>query len=356
MAMLAEQVDAVLGADTHRDTHTLELLSPVGASIATTTVDSSPAGHRQALGWIRAHAPGPRVVAGVEGTRNYGAGLARAFLEDGITVVEVEQPSKRDRRRGKSDTIDAHLAARQVLGLDPDRMGLPRADGDREALRILLAARRDLATSKTRAINQLRALLITGDDADRALNPRGSRFTLELLASIARRRGVRDETREQAVRRNEARRLAQRIRDLDVELTTNKTQLVEIVNDLAPGLLDRRGVGPVSAAQVLVSWSHHGRCRNDAAFAALAGASPLEASSGQHQHHRLNRGGDRALNRALHQIMLTRWRSCPRTHSYIERRRAEGRSDRSIRRILKRYLARELHRALTANAALPQPT
>jgi transposase len=142
-----------------------------------------------------------------------------------------------------------------------------------------------------------------------------------------------------------------RIRDTVAELATNKTQLAEIVNDLAPGLLAKRGVGPVSAARAIASWSHYGRCRNEAAFAALAGASPLEASSGRTIRHRLNRGGDRALNCALHSIVLTRWRCCPRTRAYIARRRAEGRSDRDIRRMLKRYIARELYRALNATAA-----
>jgi transposase len=100
-----------------------------------------------------------------------------------------------------------------------------------------------------------------------------------------------------------------------------------------------------------VSWSHPGRCRNDAAFAALAGVCPIPASSGRTVRHRLNRGGDRALNRALHDITLTRCRSCPRTQAYLTRRRAEGKTDREIRRTLKRYIARELFRALEATAA-----
>ena len=117
-------------------------------------------------------------------------------------------------------------------------------------------------------------------------------------------------------------------------------------------LIDATGVGPVSAAQALVSWSHHGRCRNDAAFAALAGACPIPASSGRVVRHRLNRGGDRQLNRALHDILLTRWRICPRTHAYIARRRAQGKTDPEIRRCLKRHIARELFRTMQAASAL----
>jgi len=174
---------------------------------------------------------------------------------------------------------------------------------------------------------------------------------LDRLAAIARRRGGQHETRDQAVRRAEARRLALAIRSLDRDLADNKRQLADLVAHLVPQLLAKRGVGPVSAAQALVSWSHPGRCRNDAAYAALAGASPIPASSGRIIRHRLNRGGDRDLNRALHDILLTRWRTCPRTHAYIARRRAEGKTDPEIRRCLKRYIARELYRCLNMAAA-----
>jgi transposase len=153
------------------------------------------------------------------------------------------------------------------------------------------------------------------------------------------------------VRRAEARRLAIAIREAGHELRANKKQLAALTETVAPGLQDRLGVGPVSAAQAIISWSHAGRCRNDAAFAALAGASPLPASSGKVVRHRLNRGGDRNLNRALHDIALTRWRACPRTHAYIAKRQAEGKSDTEIRRTIKRYIARELFRALEATAA-----
>lgn len=348
--------EAVVGADTHRDTHTLELLSARGASLARTTVANTADGHGQALAWIQAHVPGMRVVAGVEGTRSYGAGLARALTAGGVAVYEVEQPTRRARRRGKSDMIDARLAARQVLeALENGNLAAlatPRVDGDREALRILLRVRDELAVSKTRAVNQLRALLVTGSDTDRALNPRGG-FTTAALETIIRRRGSRGETREQAVRRSEARRLATRVRELERDVTANDTALREIVTDLVPGLLERRGVGPVSAAQAIVSWSHPGRCRNEAAFAMLAGASPLDASSGRQERHRFNPGGDRALNRALHTIAVTRWKTCPRTQTYIARRRASGKTNPEIRRCLKRYIARELHKALTQGLHTP---
>jgi transposase len=156
---------------------------------------------------------------------------------------------------------------------------------------------------------------------------------------------------ERAVRRAEARRLALAIRDAGRELKDKQAAARRPRRQHRSGLRDKVGVGPVSAAQAIVSWSHPGRCRNDAAFAALAGASPITASSGRVVRHRYNRGGDRSLNRALHDITLTRWRMCPRTHAYIARRRAEGKSDNEIRRSIKRYIARELYRTLEATAA-----
>ena len=194
-------------------------------------------------------------------------------------------------------------------------------------------------------VNRLRALLLTGNDADRML-ARGS-MSAPSLTTIIRRRGHLNESREQAVRRAEARRLALGIREADQALVENKKQLAALVTELAPTLLTKVGVGPVSAAQALVSWSHHDRCRNDAAFAALAGTNPLPASSGRTVRHRLNRGGDRALNRAIHTIATSRMRHCPKTRAYLARRTAEGKTPREIRRCLKRYIARQLYRTLT---------
>jgi transposase len=349
MPMLADVVDAVVGGDTHRDTHALELIAPSGVSITTVSISNDERGFATALAWITDHAPGPRIVVALEGTRSYGVGLARALQAAGLPVVESERPRRGERRRGKSDPIDARLAALHALRLDADRLPTPRADGDREALRILLGARRELTSDKTRMVNRLRALLLTGHDADRVL-ARGS-MNAPTLTTIIRRRGQLDETREQAVRRAEARRLALGIRAADQTLVENKKQLAALVTELAPQLLTKVGIGPVSAAQAIVSWSHHGRCRNDAAFAALAGASPIPASSGRTVRYRLNRGGDRQLNRALHDIVLTRWRVCPRTHAYIAKRRAQGKTDNEIRRQLKRYIARELYRTLNTPIA-----
>jgi transposase len=346
VTMLAETIDAVIGVDTHRDTHHAEIAHPTGAVIASSSFPASSAGEAALLDWAAGHAPGPRLAACIEGTRSYGAALARAAAAAGLTVIECEQPARKNRRgRGKSDPADAHLAVLAALRLDAARLPAPRADGDREALRILLCARDELTTTATARANRLRALLRDGSDHDRALAR--SPLAGTVLTTLARRRLPPAASRPAAVRHAEIRRLATALRDAARELKANRAQLDTIAADLAPGLTSRPGIGPVTAAQVIVSFSHPGRCRHEAAFAALAGTSPLEASSGRTTRHRLNRGGDRQLNRALHVIAVTRMRTCARTRAYVTRRTAEGKTTPEIRRCLKRYITRELYRALT---------
>ena len=265
-------------------------------------------------------------------------------------MIECEQPTRKTRRgKGKSDPIDAHLAVLTALQLDAGKLPTPRADGDREALRILLCARQELTTTATAQTNRLRALLRDGDDQDRDLAR--ARLTDAVLAGLARRRQPatpaapwRCATARSAVSR-------WRCETPSRALKANRAELDAIVGELAPGLTSRPGIGPVSAAQAIVSFSHAGRCRNEAAFARLAGTSPIEASSGQTTRHRLNRGGDRALNQAIHVIAGTRMRCHPATIAYVARRRAQGKTDREIRRCLKRYIARQLYRALTTAMA-----
>jgi transposase len=351
MPSVAEVVDAVIGGDTHSEFHQLEIASPTGAVVATTTVSNDGPGFAAAVEWIATHARGPRLIVGLEGTRSYGVGLGRALTAAGLTVVEVEQPSRKVRRgKGKSDLIDAHHAVLSVLAMDPAALPTPRADGDREALRILLNAYREITETAVRHGNALRALLVTGSDDDRAL-AKGP-LTLGRLDRIARRRAGSCETREQAARRAEARRLAVSCRDAYHARKLHRAQIAELVGALAPGMTDQRGVGPISAAQLLLGFSHIGRCRNDAAFAKLAGAAPLEATSGKiTNRHRLNRGGDRQLNRALHDIARTRMLHCDQTKAYVQRRLAEGKTPQEIRRCLKRYIARQQFRLMTATMA-----
>ena len=347
MTMLAETVDAVIGIDTHRDTHEVEIADTAGKPIAVLRISNDSGGFERLLAAIAEAAPGPRVAVCMEGSRSYGIGLARALGAAGLLVIECEQPSRRQRRgKGKSDPIDAHLAVLAALRLDAARLPVPRADGDREALRILLVARQEIRAARTAQAGRLRALLLAGDD-DTDRRAARKALTGAALAALAGRALPADARREHAVRHAEIRRLALALDQARRQLKDNRAQLLAIVDDIAPGLTSRYGVGPVSAAQAIVSFSHPGRCRNEAAFAALGGTSPIPASSGQTTRHRLNRGGDRALNRASCAIALTRMRSCPRTRAYVARRTAEGKTTREIRRCLKRYIARELYRHLT---------
>jgi transposase len=346
MTMLAEVVDAVIGIDTHRDSHEVEIADAAGKPIITMQVSNDSGGFARLLAAIAEVSPGPRVAVCIEGSRSYGIGLARVLAAAGLLVIECEQPSRKQRRgKGKSDPIDAHLAALAALRLDAGRLPVPRADGDREALRILLVARQEITVARTAQASRLRALLLTGDDTDRRA-ARGA-LTQSVLTGLAQRTVPAGARRDHAIRQAEIRRLTLALSQARHQLKDNRKQLLVIVNDIAPGLTSRYGIGPVSAAQAIVSFSHPGRCRNEAAYAALSGTSPIPASSGQTIRHRLNRGGDRALNRAIHAIAVTRIRSCPRTRAYVARRTAEGKNPREIRRCLKRYIARELYRQLT---------
>jgi transposase len=244
--MLADAVDAVVGVDTHRDTHHAEIAHPSGAVIATCSVPNSSGGYQRLLEWAREHAPGPRLAVSTEGTRSYGIGLARAAAAAGLVVIECEQPAKRTRRgKGKSDPIDAHLAVLTALRLDTTRLPTPRADGDREALRILLSARQELTTTATAQRNRLRALLRDGGDYDRDL-ARRCRLGIAILAGLARRPQPSGASRAQAVRHAEIRRLALALQDAAQQLKANHAQLATITEDLAPGLTSRPGIGPVT--------------------------------------------------------------------------------------------------------------
>jgi transposase len=350
MGMLEGQVQFVIGVDTHRDTHTAAVCDPTGAVLVQATVATTSAGHRQLLGLTQRQAPGRRVWA-VEGTGSFAAGLTSLLVDHGEWVVEVDRPKRPARRNGaKSDVLDATRAAREVLARE--HLAQPRARGDREALRVLLATRRCVVDARTKAINQLKALIVSAPPALRERLRR--RCTAEQVRCCAR---LRVHATQHRVTVQAMRATARRILFLEAEAAQHQAELDRLVGQVAPSLLDELGVGALTAAQLLVSWSHHGRVRSEAAFAMLAGVAPLEASSGRVTRHRLNRAGDRQLNRALHVIALTRLRQDPATSLYVARRPAQGKSDKEIRRCLKRILARKLfrlmQRELTPSPASP---
>jgi transposase len=347
MTMLAENHEAVtgciIGVDTHTDTHTACLIDYTGREIGLCTFEAAPDGYMALLTWAGEHAHGP-VLWAVEGTRSHGTGLVRVLIAAGQQVVEAGRPTRPSRRPGgKSDPADARLAARATLSRTHHAQ--PRSDGDREALRILLLAREHANTTRTAAINMFKALLLTVPDTLR--EPLRRLSTPRQTAACATLRVLARHSPAELVLRETLRSLARQIRLLDKEIRANQRQLRDLVAAMNPGLLAEPGVGAVSAAHLIIAWSHPGRCRSEAAFAALAGVSPIEASSGRITRHRLNRFGDRKLNCALHTIV--NWRMLhdhEPTQHYLERRRAQQKTDAEIRRCLKRYTARHLLRLM----------
>jgi transposase len=310
--------------------------------LAQTSVSADAAGYQRLLAFARAQVPGRRCWA-VEGAGSYGAGLAAFLQAHSERVVEVGRPKRPPRRTGaKSDALDAVRAAREVLAHDHPLA--PRRRGDREALRVLLATRHSACVAKVSAINQLKALIVGAPEELRA-ELRGL-ATKRQITRCARLRDRPARSQEHRMTVRELRSTAQRIRLLAAEAAGLRAELERLVAAVAPWLLELPGVGPISAAQILVSWSHAGRLRSEAAFAALAGVNPIPACSGQVTRHRLNRSGDRQLNRALHTVVVARLRDDPQTRAYAARRRGEGKSVREIRRCLKRAVARQLFKLL----------
>jgi transposase len=345
MAMLADLVELVIGVDTHKDTHTAAVVQAVsGAMLEQLTVPATPAGYRKLLA-LADRQRGRRVWA-IEGTGGYGAGLTRFLQRHGEQVVELDRPKRAARRHGAtSDPLDATRAAREALGRD--RLAQPRAAGHRAALSVRLAARRSAVQAATDAQRQLHALVVAAPDPLRG-RLRGL-TTPRLVTTCGRLRQQTTWDVETAATAASLRALARRIQLLNTEIDDHTQAITTLVRDWRPDLLSRTGVGPIVAAIVLSAWSHAGRCRTDAAFAMLGGAAPIPASSGQTVRVRLNRSGDRQLNQALHLVVLTRLRYDPATRAYAQRRRAQGKTNREIRRCLVRYVARQLYRLLEAN-------
>jgi len=343
MTIVADQVDAVIGVDTHTDTHSAALVTSLGAVLAERTVPASPTGYAQLIAWATEHAPGARLLWALEGTRAHGIGLTRALKAAGAQIVQAPNPpAARRRRGGKSDPLDAIAAARAVLA--STNPAQPRADGIREDLRTLQVARRHYTDTRTATVNLLKALILTADDSIRALL-RGRSAARQVDHLLTRKLPDTD-----PIRTGLLIDLARHIRVLDQTLADNLRQLRQLIRTWMPTLLDQPGVGPVSAATILIAWSHPGRIPTEAAFAALAGVSPIPASSGRTIRHRLNRGGDRTLNAALHTIACNRRRHHQPTVGYLERRTAEGKTPAEITRCIKRYLARQLYRHLQQHA------
>ena len=342
---IAEDAGLVVGVDTHRDTHSAGSAMRGAGFCRSCRCRATPVGYADLLAWASVAAGGQRLAWAIEGTRHYGLGLARHLAGAGQQVAEIDATRHIGQRRaGKSDPIDAVRAARELLARP--RPGQLRADGDREALRLLMCDRDHAVQSVKTARIVLTSVIVTVPAQLREqLRHLPRELRARACAELACPAGADRLTR---VAYQTLIRLGQRIAGLATVAAELETQIAEIVEDMTPGLVEAEpGLGVLSAAQILLSWSHAGPIRTEAAFGMLSGTAPVLVSSGRTDRHRLNRLGDRQLNRALHIIAVNRMRHHPPTRAYADRRRAEGKTDKEIRRCIKRYLARHLYRALS---------
>ena len=342
--MTETELEITLGVDTHKDSHVAAAFDPLGRLLGTATFAASGPGYDELFEWASGF--GAVVTAGVEGTGSWGAGLARSLAQAGVEIIEVNRPNRQRRRaNGKSDPADAIAAGRAVLAGDATAIA-KAGTGPIEGLRMLRCARRSADKARTQAANQIHSLLDTAPEALRAelrdlplrtivdraarLRPSGSLANPLTAAKIA------------------LRSLARRFQDLDDERRELDRQIAELVELAAPAeLLEQYGVGPHTAAALLVAAGDNpDRLHSEASFAALCGTSPVDASSGRQQRHRLNRGGDRQANHALWRIVMVRLAHDPTTRAYLERRIKDGKTKREAIRCLKRYVARDLARIL----------
>jgi transposase len=351
MVMLADRLDVVVGVDTHTDTHTAALLNAAGGVLHVLSVDSTEQGYGLILESLMEHAPGPRIVFAIEGTGSYGAGLRQLLEADSAEVIEVKTAT-RSRGTSKTDANDAIAIARAALAQDTHTS--PRTGDNREALRVLTVSRNQDVRNRTGLINTLKHLIVTSLATGPLRDKFRGRTTTEQLVLARRLRAPKDATENIKAAVAALNSRATQIKDLTTGIDAAEKEMRRLVETHAPRLLGVYGVGPVSAAQILLTYSHPGRFRHEGAFAAIAGTSPLEASSGRTIRHRLNRTGDRQLNAAIHRVMHTRkTKNHPETTAYIARRSAEGKTPKEINRLLKRYLTRQLYRLLETMPAMP---
>lgn len=346
MVIMAQCVQQAIwcGVDTHRDEHVAAIVDCVGCVLGTRSFAATARGYFDLRMWLLDF--GAVVLVGIEGTGAYGAGLQRYLHEHGIQTREIDRPDRKRRRaQGKSDPLDAISAAKSVLS--GERIVEPKQrDGKVEAMRNLRIARRSAVDQRAVALRQMRTIIVTASDELRQ-RLRVLR-TAQLIECCAATRPKHGRAGEPFVAAQIAlRALARRHKALSAEITELDAYIKQLVLEVNPELLEQFGVGVEIASQLLVSAGENPeRLRNEAAFAMLCGVAPIPASSGQRHRHRLNRGGDRQANRAIHTIVLVRKSHDERTRRYIERRTREGLSQREITRCLKRYVARDIYRLL----------
>lgn len=343
--IVAEKYKYIIGVDTHAAKHVATIINNQGIILASREIRVTNAQMKGLMAWVLKLTSGisSDLLMAIEGTSSYGETLTKLAISSGLAVAEVKPPKIKSRGGdGKTDHLDSELAALSVMRLPVSKLITPRMGSARKSLRILLMARRGIVTQRVASKNALIALLRgceLGLDARKALK-------LEDYHLISLWQIRSSDNQEQVFARYEAKRLASNILKANIILEQNLSDLKTIAESLTPGFINEPGVGPITAAQVICSYSHKGRVHSAEAFAALAGTTPIPASSGNVVRHRLNRYGDRALNEAIHTIALSRMLHDEVTKTYTQKRTADGLSSREIRRSLKRYIARSLYKKL----------
>ena len=343
MTIVGNNPDAMVGGvDTHADAHVAAAVNHVGGLLGVEAFATTHIGYRQLVAWLRNF--GELTLVGVEGTGSYGVGLARYLSRAGVNVVEVDRPNRQTRhRQGKSDPVDAVAAARAALS--GSATGSPKSrDGNVEAIRVLMIARRSAVDTRIETLNQLRHVVFTATPEIRA---KFTGLTAISLANKARSLKPRPGDTVRYTTLVTIRALGQRVQYLREETKRLNRLLRPLIRQTAPGLLEVYGVGYDTAAKLLVAAGDNPqRLRSEAAWAHLCGVAPIPASSGKTTRHRLNRGGNRQANSALYHIVITRMRHHQPTRDYVARRLTEGKTMGEIARILKRYAARQVFKHL----------
>ena len=329
-----------VGVDTHKHQHLAVAVDALGQLLGEITITTDLAGYRQLTSWITDLQGEVRV--GIEGAGSFGAGLCEHLQGEGITVFEVERPRRRERRTGKSDQLDAMLAAKKVLA--SEGLSTPRGHGKRQALQMLLVAYRSVIGERSRLYNQLQALHVSAPTTLRErVGPARNGATLARRLTRMRTRpnaSLQENTTLQVLRD-----IANRTRALDAQAAAYTRQIDALARELAPTLMDEPGIGPITAGKLIAF--NPARFTSEAAFARANGTAPQPASSGKTIRHRLSRGGDRQINTAIYTIALSRSIHHAPSRAYIQRRTSEGKTKREAMRSLKRYLSRDLYHHFT---------
>ena len=336
------------GVDTHKDLHVAAVVDEHDRVLESQCFATTRHGYKEMLAWMRSFGQLRRI--GIESTGTYGAGLQRYLQNAGVEVLEVTTPDKHDRRRrGKTDDLDAQNAAHAAFA--GKRTVTPKTrDGMIESLRVLKACRKTAVAARRVALQMIQNTIVCAPDGLRETLRQLTR--MQLIRTLAAWRPDLGEYRNVlSAYRITLKSLGRRYLELHDEIADLDVMIGGIVSELAPSLVARNSIGRECAAQLLLTAGHNSeRLRSEASFAALCGVSPVPASSGKVTRHRLNRGGDRAANSALHIIAICRLRTDPRSKAYVERRIAEGHSKLEAIRCLKRYIAREVFMLITRRA------